>query len=76
MKRIMMLLLSCSICLCMVGCTNRSDHVEVCNKSGFVFDNVIVDVKEGYYYSRHERTTIDENTIALTIYFTKNDGWE
>lgn len=76
MNRIGMLLLSCLFCLCMVGCTNENDFVSVCNKSSLVFDDVNIDIKDGYFYNKHEKTIVDDNTVALTIYFTKNDGWE
>jgi hypothetical protein len=62
-----------------VGCVRNNDHVEVYNLSHYVFDNVGVDVKEGYFYDRHEKNTVDENTISLTIYFKKmgdEEVWE
>ena len=66
------------ISICFIGCGNKGDHVELYGKSNWIFDDVCFDVKEGYFYDRHEKFTVDENTIGLTIYFTKNadDSWD
>lgn len=75
MKRRILLFLLCLMCFGLVGCTNENDRIEVYNKSGFVFDDVTIKIKKGYYYDSYEKITVDENTIGVTIYFTNNDEW-
>ena len=72
MKRRILLFLLCLMCFGLVGCTNENDHIEVYNKSRAVFDNVGVPIKKGYYYDKHEKFTVDENTIGVTIYFSSD----
>ena len=67
------------ICACMTGCnSNRHDYVEVYNKSKFVFDNITIETKDGYFYDTHEKFTVDDDTIAVTIYFStkEDDAWK
>ena len=76
-KKIALILMMCLICLCFVGCQNKNDCVEIWNKNGSVFDDIQIEIKEGYFYDRHEKFTVDENTIGVTIYFSKEDsGWD
>lgn len=73
LKRIVILLLLCIICLCFTGCVHDSDTIEILYKSTAVFDNFRINIKEGYFYERHELFTVDEDTVAVTIYFSKED---
>lgn len=76
-KKIALFLIVCLTCLCSVGCQNKNDYVDIHNKESIVFDNVGIEIKDGYFYSRHEKFTVDENTIGLTIYFSKeNEEWD
>ena len=77
-KKVCIFLIALAICLSLCGCSNK-DGIEIYNKSYFVFDNVYIDIKPGYFYDRHEKYTVDENTVAVTIYFTKQNTdseWE
>lgn len=76
-KKISLFLIICSICLCLTGCENKHDAVEIYNREGWVFDNVTIKIKDGYFYDSHEKFTVDENTIGLTIYFSKDveEAW-
>lgn len=62
------------------GCSNKGDYVDIHNQSPTIFDNIRISVKDGYFYEKHEKSTIDDDTIALTIYFSDldstDDGWE
>ena len=59
------------------GCNHKHDHIEVWNKTDWVFDDIKIDVKDGYFYENHEKFTVDEETIAVTIYFKtdEKDEW-
>lgn len=77
-KIVILLVLIC--CVCLVGCTEAKKHdtVEIYGKSVSTFDNVKIETPNGYFYDKHEKSVIDDNTIAVTIYFSnKKDGeWE
>ena len=76
-KNIALFLIICLICLYFTGCQARNDGIEIYNKNATVFDNVYIEIKDGYFYDRHEKFTVDENTIAVTIYFsTEDDEWD
>lgn len=78
MKRKMtVFLIACLSCLCLTSCKNKHDAVVIRNKGAEAFDNIVIEVKDGYFYDRHEKFVVDENTIGLTIYFSADDGsWE
>ena len=74
MKKILLLILGiCLICFCLTGCDNARDFIDMHNKSQFIFDNTEIELKDGYFYKSHEKFTVDENTIGVTIYFSKED---
>lgn len=79
MKRKILLLFSIvCILLCLVGCNeNKNDEIEIYNKDGVIFDNIHIPVKQGYFYDSHEKFTVNENTVGVTIYFTNDevDEW-
>lgn len=77
-KKLSLFLLICSICLCLIGCTRERDIVTMYYKKYWTFDNIQIEVKDGYFYDSHEKFTVDENTIGLTIYFSKDveDNWD
>ena len=77
-KKIALLLSVIFICGCLAGCDNHRDSIEVINKNSWIFDNINIEIKEGYFYNRHEKFTVDENTVAVTIYFSTEDSdtWE
>ena len=63
------------------GCelnARKHDYIEVCNKWCFIFDDIVIDIKDGYFYDRHEKFTVDENTVAVTIFFVNEneDEWK
>lgn len=75
MKKYILLILI-FIFLFLTGCTsNDYDEIRIINKSIYVFDDINIKVKEGYYYDRHEKFTIDDNIIGVTIYFSGTDNW-
>ena len=78
MKKILLVLIVGIITLLFVGCANKHDYVDIHNRTQFTLDNIGIDVKDGYFYDRHEKFTVDENTIGLTIYFTKDaeESWD
>lgn len=77
-KKIILLALAILFFLSLVGCDkHNADHIDVYNRSVFTFDNVKIPIKDGYFYDIHERFTVDDNTVAVTIYFSKDDdSWE
>ena len=70
-------LIVCLSCLCLTGCKNEHDTVTMYNRDAHAFDNIVIEIKDGYFYDRHEKFKVDENTIGLTIYFSADDSsWE
>ena len=62
------------LCL-IVGCENKNDYVEIWNKSDWVFDDICIEIKDGYFIDDYKKFTVDENTIGITLYFKNNDKW-
>ena len=61
------------------GCSTREyDRIVIYNKGCSVFDDVTVDIKDGHFYDRHEKFTVDEHTVAVTIFFVNEneDEWK
>lgn len=74
-----MILILCLAAMMLTGCDKRAaDYVEIHNKSTAVFDDIGIPLKEGYFYESHEKFTVDENTVGITIYFSNDAeaGWE
>lgn len=72
-KKILIILMICLFCF--TGC-NSNDNIEIINKSSMTFDDINIKIKPGYFYNNHEKFTVDENTIGVTIYFsTEDDSW-
>ena len=75
-----MLLFLClmGMCSCLTGCNKKHDTVEIYNKTDWGFDNIVIDTKDGYFYKSHEKFTVDDNTIGVTIYFStsEEDTWD
>ena len=81
MKKIICLIITLLLVLSLTACgENPYDHIDIWNKSMTVYDNIGIDLKDGYFYQSHEKFRVDENTIAVTIYFSneddENDEWE
>lgn len=78
-KKISLFLFVICICSCLTGCTHKHDTIEIYNKSDWKDDNIFIHTKDGYFYDRHEKFTVDDNTIAITIYFSnleEGDTWD
>lgn len=82
-KKIILFLSVFCIGMCLMGCTERHEHdtVDIWNKTDSLLDNVRIDAKDGYFYNSHEKFKVDDDTIAVTIYFTREDlngsgGWD
>lgn len=67
MKKFLLIFSIICMILCLVGCANVADH----------FDNIRINIKDGYFYESHKKFTVDEDTIGVTIYFStdKEDEW-
>ena len=78
MKKFILITIVIVLSLSLCGCTTTHDTIDIYNKSVTVFDNIVINTKEGYFYDRHKKFTVDENTIGVTVYFsTIEDGeWE
>lgn len=72
-KKVCIFLIILSICLPLCGCSNKHDTIEIYNKNASGFDNVNIEIKKGYFYDRHEKYIVDENTVAVIVYFTKQN---
>lgn len=78
-KKILLILGLMYICICLSSCgMNTHDTITIYNKSSTEFDNIKIDTKDGYFYDKHEKFTVDDNTIGVTIYFDKleEDSWD
>lgn len=77
-KKIALVLCMFCICSCLTGCKNEHDKIEIWNKEDWIFDDVNIDIKDGYFYDSHEKFTVDDNMIGVTIYFsnTEDDTWD
>lgn len=76
-KKIALFLIMCFICLCFVGCQNDGDYIDIYNKDPIIFDNIGIEIPNGYFYDSHEKFRVDENTVGVTIYFSSetDDEW-
>lgn len=77
-KKLTLFLCLVSTCIFLAGCQRKHDTIELYGKSDWIFDNVTIETKDGYFYESHEKFTVDENTIAVTIYFSTSEKnvWE
>lgn len=78
MKKNSIILCMICACLCLTGCQNKHDKIEIWNKFDWIFDDVNIDIKDGYFYDSHEKFTVDDNMIGITIYFSnsEDDTWD
>jgi hypothetical protein len=76
MKKLILLTTSIIVILSLCGC-NTNDCIEVWNRSPTIFDDIQIQIKPDYFYDRHEKFTVDDDTVGVTVYFsTDNDDWE
>ena len=77
-KKVLLFLIACLACLFLAGCEHEHDTIEIYNKTDWVFDDINIEIKDGYFYDKHEKFTVDENTIGVTIYFSteEDDSWD
>lgn len=77
-KKTVLLLVALCACLCFAGCDNSGDYISVHNRTTWVYDDIGIEIKEGYFYSKHEKFTVDDDTVAVMVYFTKTEdaGWD
>lgn len=77
-RKIALLLFLICIFSCLTACQHSGDRIEVYNKDTMIFDNITIDAKEGYFYDHHEKFTVDDDTVAVTIYFknSESDEWD
>lgn len=64
------------VVLSMSACGRTHDTVDIYNKSEFIFDNITIELPDGYYYSDHEKLKIDDHNCKLIIYFSDEDLWK
>lgn len=73
MKKKIILLLSVILCvLCLTGCR---DYISMHSSKA---DDLTIYSKDGYYYDHYEKYTIDEDTVAITVYFKQipDSDWD
>ena len=81
MKKYIIIFLIIILCIILTSCNiNKSEHdtIEIYNKSCTTFDNIKIDIKEEYFYDKHDKFTVDDNTVAVTVYFVRDgiDDWK
>ena len=75
-KKIILFLSVFCVCLCLTGCSPvkyKRDIIKVWNKTSLDLDDVYIYTKDGYFYDTHEKFKVDDDTIAVTIYFIRED---
>lgn len=65
MKKIIILIFMLSAVLC--GCTASNETIEVYSKSTFVFDNININLKRGYWVEDYD-IDYENNVIILDLY--------
>jgi hypothetical protein len=78
-KLLLLILCVILICFCFTGCNRKQDYVSIYNKSYYIFDDIDIELKDGYFYKSHEKFTVDDNTVGITIYFSneaEDDSWD
>ena len=75
-KKLLLLLTIILSCLWLTSCDNKNDTVEIYNKNYYILDNIKIKVKDGYFYDKHEKFTVNDNTIGVTIYFSTTETWD
>ena len=79
LKYKIILLVVCMAAMMLTGCGgHKADYINIHNKSNWIFDDIDIPLKEGYFYKSHEKFTVDENTLGITIYFSNEPeaSWE
>ena len=75
MKKLILTAIAVSTLL-LCGCRNENDCIQIWNEDSATFDDININIKTGYYYESHEKFTVDDNTIGITVYFTNDEGWD
>lgn len=81
-KKMVLFITIISLCLCLTACVeSKHDTITIYNRSYLKFDDILIEAKDGYFYDKHEKFTVDDNTIAVTIYFLNSkkddeDDWD
>ena len=74
-RKLLTILLLCAMCV-LAGCGREHDHIQISNKNYFIFDDFHIPIEDGYFYDRHDKFKVDDNTVGVTIYFSKEKTWE
>lgn len=76
-KKVLLLLIVCMVFLCLTGCVKtKSDWVQIHNRDLAAYDDIYIDIKEGYFYHSHAKFVVDENTVCVAILFTNDSDTE
>ena len=73
MKKLILLTIAIVLILLLCSCQNEQDYIDIYNRNSSVFDNVQIEIKTGYFYNTHEKFMVDEDTVGVTVYFSKED---
>lgn len=79
MKKLLCIFIAIMLVSVLCACRNKHDHVQISNKDDTIFDDVNIDIIDGYFYASHEKFIVDEHTVGITVYFTDNGndaGWK
>ena len=76
MKKLICITIIIVLTFSLSGCQNKQDTIEIYGRNSSVFDNNMIEIKQGYFYDKHEKFTVDENTVGVTVYFSKEDDGE
>jgi hypothetical protein len=74
MKKILLLVLALLSCLSLSACDSDYDTIEIYNENEAPWDNVYIETPLGYFYDKHEKCTVDNDTVAVIIYFKTQDA--
>ena len=68
-KKILAVILVLTLCLGMTGCTNKHEIITINSKEDWIFDDITINLKEGYWVRDYN---IDYENGVVTLNLDKN----
>lgn len=68
-KKILAVVLGLALCLGMTGCANKHETITINSKSDWIFDDIAINLKEGYWVRDYG---IDYENGIVTLNLDKN----
>ena len=68
-KKILAFVLGLTLCFGMTGCANKHETITINSKSDWIFDDITINLKEGYWVRDY---SIDYENGIVTLNLDKN----